>query len=385
MRRTLGILLLLTLLSNFAPASSEKKITKLKLEQHAAMHMIVMVDRDSSGKIVGGGQCTAYAVGPHTLLTAAHCNDPYTDSVYIDPADKDSVESNVALSYTVVRSFDHQDHMLLDVFGVNVNFTHIIDLPANVKPPVQGEHTYQWGNPNGIKDQYREGYVMGRTTLAEIGGDTEIDAPADSTIYMVSGPIIPGDSGSAVFSAVDGRIIGIVTYGFDDGNIQGLFPIRFSQAAIDAAKATAVPSSKALPARPVGKEDAADVILFSQHSHGGGHSQPGGNHSSPRPSGPRPRGEYRGHSPHYHNGRFDRDYYEAHFGPRHGFYFSGVVWYGSPFYYGNLFMYGDCTFMLMNDIPAEFQSGPVYIVEIDGLYYIATPNAPGALFLVAVQ
>jgi S1-C subfamily serine protease len=46
--------------------------------------------------------------------------------------------------------------------------------------------------------------------------------------------VIGGDSGSAVYSQVDGQLIGIVTYGFDSGQFMGMFPIQFTGEQIEA-------------------------------------------------------------------------------------------------------------------------------------------------------
>jgi hypothetical protein len=38
--------------------------------------------------------------------------------------------------------------------------------------------------------------------------------------------------------------------------------------------------------------------------------------------------------------------------------------------------------MLSQDLPGEWQPEAVYIVEVNGLYYVASPNMPG---LISVQ
>lgn len=207
----------------------------LKVKEHDSMHMIVMVDRDSTGQVVGGGLCTAYAIGPHTLLTANHCNDPYTNAVYIDSS-KDDVHENRAMSYTVSRQFDHEDHMLLDVSGVY--FKDYVPLSAATKVPIQGEHFYFWGNPAGIKNQYREGVVMGQMPFKT---DPDIDVTGN-VLYTLTGPVIGGDSGSSIFN-MKGERIAIVTYGMDEGAIIGVFPIQFTQAQIDKSLQDVVPET----------------------------------------------------------------------------------------------------------------------------------------------
>ena len=197
---------------------------KTKAKQHAAMHVIVMVDKDADGNF-HGGLCTAYAVGPHTLLTAEHCNDAKTNAVFIDNTDKAAIKDGKAMSYTVTdRVFDHQDHMLMDVSAVYFKDT----IPMDWRTPVQGEHTYQWGNPGGMRDQYREGVVMGM--IPPLPQDPEDEEKIDATapIWLIAEPVVGGDSGSAIFSANDGRMIGVLTYGIDNGQMAGMYEIKFT-------------------------------------------------------------------------------------------------------------------------------------------------------------
>ena len=232
MRRFLSLLLSFAVLSSsVAFPLSRKKLNKLQAEQHKAMHEIVMVLRDADGNIVEAGLCTAYAVGPHTLMTAEHCNEPTATGVYIDPISREEIKLGHVASYTILdREFDHQDHMLLDVSGVY--FKDTIYLSPNVRLPKQGEKTYSWGNPHGYRDQYREGLVTGSMPSADIG-DTDVDAKGP-LLYLVQTTVIGGDSGSSVFGE-DGQLIGIVTYGINGGTLMGMFPIQFSGAQIEQA------------------------------------------------------------------------------------------------------------------------------------------------------
>lgn len=203
---------------------------KTKAKQHAAMHVIVMVDKDEEGNF-HGGLCTAYAVGPHTLLTAEHCNDAKTNGVYIDNTDKKAIMSGKAGSNTVTdRVFDHQDHMLMDVSGVYFKDT----IPLDWRTPVQGERTYQWGNPGGMRDQYREGVVMG--LIPPVPQDPEDEEKIDATapIWLIAEPVVGGDSGSAIFSEKDGKMIGVLTYGIDEGQMAGMYEIKFTPEQIQA-------------------------------------------------------------------------------------------------------------------------------------------------------
>lgn len=215
-----------------APVFAHKnKFNKLQEQQHRAMHVIVMVERDADGLPVHAGLCTAYAVGPHTLLTAEHCNMK-TNAVYLDTVDRKAIKENRVMSYTVTdKEFDHEDHMLMDVSGVY--FKDTIELTDHVRTPKQGEGTYQWGNPAGIRDQYREGVVTGVMPNSEVGDDG-VDATGD--VYIIAEPVVGGDSGSAIFSQTDNKLIGVLTYGIDGGKFAGVYAITFNQTQIDEAR-----------------------------------------------------------------------------------------------------------------------------------------------------
>src|SRR5208282_3699593 len=94
--------------------------------------------------------------------------------------------------------------------------------PANYKPLSRTERYYLWGNPGMMPDQYREGYVSGFITPPE--GD---DVMVSSQITMLSGPVVGGDSGSGVF-AEDGRLVGVLTWGIEDGLFAGIYPLAFT-------------------------------------------------------------------------------------------------------------------------------------------------------------
>ena len=229
LRNLASLVIIATMAISPAFGIHKKQLTKLQETQHKAMHEIVMVDRDADGTIIGGGLCTAYAVAPNVLLTAEHCNDAQATGVYID-APQQLVRANKAGSYTIVaRIFDHQDHMLIVLS--NVNFKNTIVLTAHVRVPVQGEHTYQWGCPGGIRDQYREGVVMG--IMPKDPDDNEIDASGD--IYLIQESVTGGDSGSAIFAENDNQLIGVLTYGISNGQYAGMYAIVFTQAQLDAA------------------------------------------------------------------------------------------------------------------------------------------------------
>jgi hypothetical protein len=206
-----------------------------KSQRHKAAHIILMTAGDRKAG------CSATAVGPHTLLTAEHCyvgqntllgmtlgQDVWgPEKLYIDST-VDEVRAGTAVQHVIKRIIlDHQDHMLLD-FGSDTHFTTFI--PMKFREPVQGEHYYLFGNPALIVDQYREGYVTGKDNMSpdEEGLEYFISHPC----YLLSGPVVGGDSGSSIY-ALDGTLIGITTYGLEDGAFIGSYPIRFTASQIN--------------------------------------------------------------------------------------------------------------------------------------------------------
>ena len=216
MRRILAPILITVLLtvSCFGISSELARI-----QRHRASHWIIAVSYDDDGTLHAAG-CSATAIGPHTLLTAAHCY--LSDETLFIDASIYAVKSETATGYRPTNFiFDLQDHMLIDVPGAH--FTTYIPL-AHFRAPRQGERFYFYGNPAGMQDQYREGYITGQVHMDP---DDEGDVVAGDTMYMATGPVIGGDSGSSLY-ALDGTLIGIVTFGIQDGNFLGTFPIQFT-------------------------------------------------------------------------------------------------------------------------------------------------------------
>ena len=189
MRRVLCSLVLIAtfVATAVSPAFARKEVKpKLKALQHAAYHFVGMIDRDDTGTVVGGGFCSATAVGPHTLMLAEHCNDPYTAEVYVD-ATMDQVRHNdpKLRTYSAEKYFDHQDHMLLDL--AQITFADYAPVQLPVAQPYQGEHFYFTGSPNGQPNQYREGYVTGKLDFDQATDDPDIDA----VFQEVGGEAVP--------------------------------------------------------------------------------------------------------------------------------------------------------------------------------------------------
>ena len=146
------------------------------------------------------GSCSGTAVGPSLVLTAAHC---------MEGGPLQAVNGKPAKVGAVLD--DGNDHVLLVVEGVVFPRYATID----PRPMVQGQHFRIYGNPGGLRDLYREGYVMG----FEQG-------------WIVSDLIVfRGDSGSGIFSK-HGYVVGVVSTMFAYGeNFHGMGakPLAFTR------------------------------------------------------------------------------------------------------------------------------------------------------------
>jgi hypothetical protein len=207
--------------------------------QHRATHLILVIKRfiNEKGKFdYDLGSCTATAIGPHTLLTAGHCDDYHVDKIYLDETYLPFVVTDKATSYQITKKiFDGQDHMLLDIAGVY--FPYYVTLHSAVRVPHQEEGFYYWGAPNATMNQYREGYFMGESPYNESDKSNDEDEQpirVRGPLYLTAGSSIPGDSGSAIYSQFDGHLVGIVSISYSE-TVFGTFPIQFTKAQIQEA------------------------------------------------------------------------------------------------------------------------------------------------------
>ena len=149
----------------------------------------------------GTGLCTGTVVAPHTILSAEHC---------LQGGDLTAVNGVETHAVRVIR--DGQDHILLTV-DRNLGRGRI-----RVDTPRQGDTVHWVGNPAGVPNVLRRGYVA-----AVIEGVTLIDAPGYG-----------GDSGSGIFND-RGALIGVLSGSYTWRNESGSFvliramPLRFTQ------------------------------------------------------------------------------------------------------------------------------------------------------------
>ena len=90
---------------------------------------------------------------------------------------------------------------------------------------------------------------------------------------------------------------------------------------------------------------------------------------------------------HWDGRRFDRDYWNEHWGEGHRFYWNHCRWYGPRWYPGSYFWYNGVYFVIVDEIPAPWYGDPVYVVydEFCGCYYVVDPFYPGVRIHVDIR
>lgn len=128
------------------------------------------------------GICSGTIIGPHAVLTATHCFEDTT-----------LVRLNDTNAEVIQRMDDGRDHTIV---LVNRTFVYWVSVGSEAQ---QGDDVYYWGNPDGIWDWYRRGYVVG----------TDTDAKGRPlTVYDINGFF--GDSGSGIFNA-QGQLVAVTS------------------------------------------------------------------------------------------------------------------------------------------------------------------------------
>lgn len=216
----------------------------LPLTACAAPNMIVQkahnaTHRISNSSMLGGGvgSCSATAIGPHALLTAAHC-EVASDSLTVD-------DKTAHVEGTIGDGLDHVIYLLSDV-----TFKDIAQLSDDTQQ-YPGDRVFVFGNPGQFRDMYREGYVSGFESpnftnstsipnifqfLAPVAPKEVVKAPAHKrpvvTFYDLNGFF--GDSGSALFND-EGKIVAVTSFiqhnerdGYEN-KFMGSFELRFKK------------------------------------------------------------------------------------------------------------------------------------------------------------
>lgn len=140
--------------------------------------------------------CSGTVVAPNVILSAKHCFVEEVDEEIaemfglsiIKPLPTEMLVDGFKV-YILAIVFDESDHAL-------VKTDHFFKEFATLgKRPDVGAHVHLWGNPVGVHNVYREGYV---TSYSH--GEMVMDMNG-----------FFGDSGAGIFDA-DGKLVGVMSY-----------------------------------------------------------------------------------------------------------------------------------------------------------------------------
>jgi V8-like Glu-specific endopeptidase len=134
------------------------------------------------------GTCSGTVVAPTVILSAGHCfQEEENDFGFSIARTSMKVDGYEVKILAVV--LDGNDHALVKVDFTFHSFAKLAKVPA------VGAHVHYWGNPAGINNVYREGYVT--------------SYHHSDMILNVNGFF--GDSGAGIFNE-DGNVVGVVSF-----------------------------------------------------------------------------------------------------------------------------------------------------------------------------
>lgn len=186
--------------------------TKAFTPAQKSSHMVVFLDEKGEPDSL----CTATAIGPHAILTAAHCNkDEKKDTILIDYSEH--------RYHLLAYANDGRDHVVYLLDGPSFdNYRHVLTRQG----AFIGENVVIYGCGEGA-------YPPVEKTGIRIDSHDPSDIDANNRLDMFSVHVIRGDSGSGVFDS-DGNVVAIISYVWGGDNTAG-FELNFSQKQLDAA------------------------------------------------------------------------------------------------------------------------------------------------------
>jgi hypothetical protein len=151
------------------------------------------------------GSCTGVAIGPHAILTAGHCNEGADATEHI--------QLDYSMHYYKILMIitDGQDHDVYILDGPAFkNFVLVRQREAKTDEAII---SYGTGGQDWPPHTY-----LGKVETDLNGGD-QSDVDAAEGIHAFSIPVVPGDSGSAIYGS-DGSIVALASWAnaYDDGS-----------------------------------------------------------------------------------------------------------------------------------------------------------------------
>jgi hypothetical protein len=179
--------------------------------QAQATHVVGFYDDHLDFRV----RCTATAIGPHAIMTAAHCNPMIAPFKF--------VRFDASQHFYVIRANKHddQDHVIY-LLSDGPEFRHWIHVRAGV-PVKVGETLTFWGCFD-YPCSKRVGTVRQSSDPSDLDGN----------MFELTSLGFPGDSGAAIFNK-DGNIVGLLSFQDDRDQTAAGFTLAFSQADLDIA------------------------------------------------------------------------------------------------------------------------------------------------------
>jgi hypothetical protein len=88
----------------------------------------------------------------------------------------------------------------------------------------------------------------------------------------------------------------------------------------------------------------------------------------------------------WHGGRYDHEYFAAHWGYGNRFYMGHCNWWGPRFGVGSYFWFGGGYWTIINPIPVDWYDDEVYVDYVDGWgYVLINPLYPHIYYQVGVR
>jgi hypothetical protein len=164
---------------------------------------------------IDSATCSGTVVAPNVILTAKHClvapPPEFPFLVEIPKPEPTTMLVDGFKVYILATVYDDNDHALVKVDHFFKDFA-VLSPPAPV-----GTKVHYWGNPAGVNDVYREGYVSSYEHSA--------------MVMDVNGFF--GDSGAGIFDT-NGRVVGVMSYIAAYGHsglvfrLMGSYPFEFT-------------------------------------------------------------------------------------------------------------------------------------------------------------